>query len=100
MHGRRGNRSGLHFAVRGQHLLDRAEGLTVELARDRIGAIDIRVDNTHKANGVALKFKFLVHSGMVASENARAHDCDTDRILHWQEKTPLADCRNEIVNGK
>lgn len=36
---------------------------------------------------------------MIASEDAHAYDGDGDRIVRWQEKFPLASCRQEIVNG-
>src|SRR5438270_11629019 len=93
------HRSRLHLAMRGQHLLHGAKGLASEFARHRVGAADVSVDHSQQTYRLPLLFKFLVNSGMIASENAHAHHGDGDRILRWQEKFPVASCRKGIVNG-
>ena len=85
--------------MRGQHLLHRAEGLAPELARYFVRAARVRIDHSQQPHRLPLLFQFLVDSGMVASENAHAHDGDGDRTLRWQEKFSMAGCRKQIVNG-
>jgi hypothetical protein len=99
MHGGSRDRSGLQFAVRGQHLLDGTESLTSKLARYTVSAVHVGIDHTQQANWLRLLFEFLVHSGMIASKDAHAHHGDGDRTLRWQEKFSMAGCRKEIVNG-
>ena len=99
MQGGNCNGSGLQFAVRGEHLLDRTEALAPELTGYRVGATNIRIDHSQQAHGFALLFEFLVDSGMIASKNTHTHHGDGNRILRWQEKFSMAGCRKEIVNG-
>jgi hypothetical protein len=88
----------LHFAARGQHLLDRAESLAAKLASDGVGAIYIGVHHAQQADCFPLVFQFLVDSCVIAPKNAHAHDGDRDRILNWQQKFSMAGCRKQIVN--
>ena len=93
------HRSGLQLAMRGQHLMHRAEGLAPELARYLVRAARVRIDHSQQPHRLPLLLQFLVDSGMVASENAHAHDGDGDRTVRWQEKFSMAGCRKQIVNG-
>jgi hypothetical protein len=43
-----------------------------------------------------LQLQFLVDSGMIASENAHAYDCDRDRVVRWQRSSRWAGCRKEL----
>ena len=52
--GGHGDRGRLHFAVRRQHLLDRAERFAVELARYSIGPRSIGVDHAHEAHAARI----------------------------------------------
>ncbi len=99
MHGGSRHRSGLHFAVRGQHLLHRAEALAAELARHRVRPVYVGIDHSQQSYRLPLLFEFLVNSGMIASKDAHAHHGDGNRTWRWQEKFSMAGCRKEIVNG-
>jgi hypothetical protein len=85
--------------VRRQHLLDRAEPAATEFARYSIGAAQVRINHSDETNRFPLLFEFFVNAGVIASENAYAHDRDRNRILRRQKKFPVAGCREEIVNG-
>jgi hypothetical protein len=85
--------------MRGQQLRHGAEGLAPELARYLVSAARVRIDYSQQPHWLPLLFQFLVHSGMVASENAHAHDGDGDRTLRLQEKFSMAGSRKQIVNG-
>jgi hypothetical protein len=88
--------------VRGEHLLDGAEGAASELAGDGVGAIEAGIDDADEADRFALLFEFFVNAGVVASEDAHANHCDGNRIIRWQGNSLLAGCLWEpcIVNGK
>ncbi len=85
--------------MRSQHLVHRAEAFAPKLARHRISAARVRIDHSQQPHRLPLLLQFLVDSGMIASENAHAHDGDGDRTLRWQEKFSMAGCRKQIVNG-
>src|ERR1700735_4575597 len=84
---RRRHRRRPYLAVRGQHLLDRTKCSASKLARYRVRAVKIRIDHTHKANGLSLLFQFVVDAGMIASEDAYAHHRDGNRTVSFQGKT-------------
>lgn len=99
---RRGNGRGTDLAVRGEHLLDRAESAAAELAGDRIGALQNRINHSDEANRFALFFKFFVNAGMIASEDAYTNDCDRNRIVSLQRPLLAGGCQLEqaIVNAQ
>jgi hypothetical protein len=95
--------SGADFAVRGEHLLDGAEGAAAELARHCVGTVEIRIDHTYKSNRLALLFEFAVNAGVIASENTNTDYCDGNRIVSLQGKNSrMAGCQRDqqIVNVK
>jgi hypothetical protein len=53
-HGGHGDRHSLHLAVRGEHLLNRAEGFAAELAGDGVGAWGIGIDYAYQADVAGL----------------------------------------------
>lgn len=71
-----GDRCRLHFAVSSQELLHGAKSFAFKLARHRVGASCIGIDNAEQAHGLALQLEFLVDSGMIAPEDAYAHNGD------------------------
>jgi hypothetical protein len=82
-----------HFAVRRQHLLDRAEGSAPELARHRVRPVQIRIDHANQANGFTLLLQFLVNASMIASKDAHTHYRDGNRTFSLQENSRMAGCR-------
>src|SRR5580658_6063849 len=98
MRGRRRDRRGLQFTMRGEHLMHRTEALASELAGHGVSPVQVRVDHSEQPHRFTLLFEFLVNSGMIASKNAHAHDGDGNRTLGWQEKFSMASCRKRIVN--
>ena len=74
-----------------------AERLAFKLACDVIGPRCVRIDDSQKAYRLSLQFQFLVDSGMIASENAYAHDSYGDRIVRWQKVLASPVAGHEIV---
>jgi hypothetical protein len=81
---RRSNRRGLQFAVRGEHLLNRAKSLAAELSGNGVGTVQVRINNSEQADRFSLLLQFLVDSGMIAPEDAYADDRDRNRFLRRQ----------------
>ena len=76
-----GNRSGLHLAVGGHQLLDRAKGAAAEFAGHGVGPRHIGVDHSHQADRFALLGQLVIDAGVVASEGAHADHCDVDKVV-------------------
>ena len=76
-----GDRGGLHFAVRGDQLLDRAEGAAAEFAGDGVGARHVGIHHAHQADRLALLRQLVIDAGVVASEGAHADHGDVDEVV-------------------
>jgi hypothetical protein len=81
------HRGRAHFAVRGEHLLDRTEGAAAELARHRVGAVQVRIDHAQQSNGYSLLLKLVINPGVVASKDAHSYYRNGNRIVSLQEGT-------------
>jgi hypothetical protein len=79
--------------VRGQHLLDRSEGLAAKFTGDRIGARCVGIDNTNQANLTRL-LQLLIDASVIAAKGADADDSYIDRGWLAQRLTPK---RNEAL---
>jgi hypothetical protein len=85
--------------VRGEHLLDGTKSAAAEFTRHRVGSGSVGIDNTYQPHRFSLLLQFTVNSGMIASKDAYAHDCDGDRIVSLQERTlgwPVATRNNKL----
>ncbi len=99
MHRGRCHRRRANFAVRGEHLFDRTESAAAELARHRVGAVQVRIDHAQQSNGQTLLLKLAVNPGVVSSEDAHTYHCDGSRIVSVQEDTlgwPVATWNKEL----
>ena len=76
-----GHRGGLHFAVRGDQLLDRAKCAATEFAGHSVGPRHIRVHHSHQANRFALLCQLVIDAGVVAPEGAHADHCDVNKVV-------------------
>src|ERR1700728_3838740 len=70
----------------GENLVDGAEGAAAELAGNRIGAVEIRINHANQPHRFALLLEFPVNAGMVAPEDAHAYYCDRYGALSLQER--------------
>jgi len=82
------DRGRLHLAVRGQHLVDRAERFAAELGSNRVGPMRIRIDHAHQPHAACL-LQLLIDTGMIAPEGAHANDRNIDGKVLAQMKAPL-----------
>ncbi len=84
----RGNRDRgcLHFAVRGEELIERSEGAAPKFAPDRVRAAHILVDNPEQAQRFALLLKLLVDASVVASERTHTNHRNVNEVPRRQEK--------------
>jgi hypothetical protein len=73
--------------VRGEHLLDRSEGLATELARDGVGARRVGIDDSNQTHAAGL-LKLLIDAGVIAPEGANADDGDVDGEIFGQISAP------------
>lgn len=76
------DRGSLHLAVRGEHLVDGAEGAATKLGSDRVGTGGIGIDHSNKAD-VAGLLERVIDASVIASEGA-----DTDDGYIEQRKAP------------
>ncbi len=100
MHRRRGDGCGSDFAVRGEHLLDRAEGPAAELACNRICSIELGIDHPHQPHRLTLLFEFFVNAGVVAPKNTHANYRNGDRVVGLQEGFLVGQLPEETGNCK
>jgi len=82
--------------VRGEHLVDGAEGAAAKLAGHGIRAVEIRIDHAHQTDRFALLLKLSIDPGVVAPKDAHSHHRNGNRIVGLQKETPgwLAASRN------
>ena len=72
------------FTVSSQHLFHGSEGAAAELSGHGIGAVQIRIHDSHQAYRFALLLEFFVNASMIASEDADSYHGDRDLILGLQ----------------
>ena len=75
------HRGGLHFAVRGYQLLDRAKCTAAEFTGYSIGPRHIRVHHSHQADRFALLGQLVIDAGVVAPESTHSDDRDADKVV-------------------
>ena len=76
-----GHGGGLHFAVRGHQLLDRAKCAAAEFAGHGVGPRHVRVHYAHQADRFALLGQLVIDAGVVAPESAHADHRDVNKVV-------------------
>jgi hypothetical protein len=92
LHGRNGDGSGLHFAVRGHQLVERSERAAAKFVCDRVGASYVAVDDAQQTDRFALLLELSVDTRVIAPKGAHADHRDVNDVV-GQAGSQTAGCR-------
>ncbi len=83
-HGRHRDRRRMDFAVRPEHLLDRAERFATELTGNRVSPRLIRIDHRYQLHDACL-LQLLIDARMIAPKGTHTNHRNIDRgFLAWK----------------
>src|SRR5438105_15617381 len=75
---------GLHLAMSGEELLDRAKRARAVFLGDRISASHVGINHSHHADFLPLLLELVVHTGVVTSECSYADDGNVDHDVRCE----------------